>query len=117
MESGYIAPALAHTEIMASIRLGTNLRAVLEQKRLSLKQVSAQTGIPYSTLHTWLENRQPKDILKVKRLADYLQTSLTELLFGEPEGVSLHSTTRPTLPGHSEFGIEGTYEITIKRRE
>ena len=101
-----------HTPDMNGIRLGTNLKHLLRNRGLSLKEVSIQTGIPYSTLHTWLENRQPKDILKAKRLADFFGVDLHFLLFGEEERPP--SPTGPDLPGAGD--LVGVFEVTVRRR-
>lgn len=108
----YTRPESAHTDSMRdSIRLGFALKAILRTRGLTLKEVSLNTGIPYSTLHTWLENRQPKDILKVKRLADYLGVGLSELLFGETEEIDL----APGLP--MKDTISGVYEVIVRKRK
>jgi transcriptional regulator with XRE-family HTH domain len=99
---------------MSTIRLGTNLKNILRQRKLSLKQISADTGIPYSTLHTWLENRQPKDVIKVKVLADYLDVSFSELLFGESETGG--EKNQFLLPLSGNGNLEGVYEVIIRKR-
>jgi transcriptional regulator with XRE-family HTH domain len=101
--------------LMNHIRLGTNLKALLRARGLSLKKISAQTGIPYSTLHTWLENRQPKDIVKVKILAAYLGVGLHYLLFGENEKVA--GAPAAELPRKDGDDWTGIYEVIIRRRE
>lgn len=108
----YSSGEVAHTGNMAdTIRIGQTLKNLLRSKGLSLKQVSVQTGIPNSTLHTWLENRQPKDILKVKRLADFLGVSLHELLFGVKELAPLGELRLP-----AREDLVGEYEVVIRRR-
>jgi hypothetical protein len=122
-----------------TIRLGTNLKAILNAQGLSLKKVSADTGIPYSTLHTWLENRQPKDICKVKVLCDYLRVDLDQLIFGDhlcrpnhngaphaatganhgnpadhPNGRVRGSSIEVNLPNSEN--MEGIYEVIVRRR-
>src|SRR5690348_3361475 len=97
---------------MAKIRLGSNLRAILKSRGVGLKELSRQTGIPYSTLHTWLSDRQPKDILKVKTLADFLGVNLDFLLFGEEEP----SAIKAMLELPSSDDIMGVYEVIIRRR-
>ena len=102
----------AYQNTMSSlIHLGQNLRAILKAKGYSLKALSARTGIPYSTLHTWLQNRQPKDIVKVKRLADHLGVTLQQLLFAE-EGAG--SLSKPELPRSDD--LVGIFEVTVRRR-
>lgn len=99
-----------------AVRLGTNLKHILKARRLSLKQISDETQIPYSTLHTWLENRQPKDIVKVKVLADYLEVDFNQLLFGESEVLPTKQITRVNLAVPGNDPIEGVYEVTIRKR-
>ena len=105
----------AHTGSMSAntIRLGTNLKILMSARRLSLKRVSTEARIPYSTLHTWLENRQPKDIVKVKQLCDYLKVGLHELLFEEVSAAVRASSE--TLPEPDLF-FEGVYEVIVRRR-
>lgn len=66
---------------MYEIKIGSVLKRLLREHHKSLKEVSKDTGIPYSTLHTWQENRQPKDIIKAQRLAEYFNIKLHQLLF------------------------------------
>ena len=105
----------AHNLVMSQIRLGTNLRSLLRARGLTLKKVSVQTGIPYSTLHTWLENRQPKDIVKVRALAAYLGVGLHYLLFGENEKLEV-APAAIELPTRSVEDLSGVYEVIIRRR-
>ncbi|MBL7664327.1 MAG: helix-turn-helix domain-containing protein [Bacteriovoracaceae bacterium] len=66
---------------MTEIQIGKVLKHYLKAKKLNLKLVSQSTKIPYSTLYSWQENRPPKDIVKAKRLADFLGVTIDELIF------------------------------------
>lgn len=106
----------------AGIRLGTNLKVLMNRLGLTLKQLSHETGIPYTTLHTWLESRQPRDVVKVKILAEHFHLSLDELLFTnlnlQPDERGGDATTfRSRLEGlgGTPSQIEGEYQITIRR--
>ena len=110
-KTDYRSPALEHKESMPShIRLGSNLKSIMHARGVSLKKLSEATSIPYSTLHMWLDNRQPKDILKVRALSEYLAVDMTELLFGDVAGVS----SQNDLPNVDT--LEGIYEVVIRRR-
>lgn len=105
----YSAFELADTSSMSkAIRIGQNLKAAIKARRLTLKSLSRLVGIPYSTLHTWCDNRQPRDIVKVKRLCDYLGVDLDAFLFGD--GAPAHHEDLP-----SGEGIEGSYELIIRK--
>jgi transcriptional regulator with XRE-family HTH domain len=98
---------------MYEIKIGSVLRRLLKLQSKTVKKVSQETGIPYSTLHTWLENRQPKDILKAQRLADYFGISLNQLLFDQEE-IRNEELSGQTQSKSNDF-FKGIFEITIKK--
>ncbi len=98
---------------MYEIKIGQVIKRLLLAQRKSLKQVSRDTGIPYSTLHTWLENRQPKDILKTQALADYFGISLHQLLFDQLD--SRNEKPRDQIPLIGNEIIQGVFEIIIRK--
>ncbi len=89
------------------------MKRVLLIQRKSFKEVSRDTGIPYSTLHTWLDNRQPKDILKTKLLADYLGITLHQLLFDQLD--SRDDKAREQIPHEGNNLIQGVFEIIVRK--
>lgn len=96
-----------------SIKIGSVLKRILQERRMTLKEVSEETNIPYSTLHTWLENRQPKDIIKAQKLANYLSITLEELLFD-------HSTIKKhkgagEIPRENFNFTEGRFEVIVRK--
>lgn len=102
---------------MEEIKIGQVLKRVLRDQRKTLKEVSRETGIPYSTLHTWHENRQPKDVMKAQRLARYFGISLHELLFDRPDVHEERAEQeQPGPPPRPEF-FKGTFEITVRKIE
>lgn len=98
---------------MYEIKIGQVMKRLLLAQRKSLKEVSRDTGIPYSTLHTWLENRQPKDILKTQALADYLGISLHQLLFDQLD--SRDEKPRDQIPHIGNDLIQGVFEIIVRK--
>lgn len=102
-------------ELMTSaIKIGQVLKRVLNERRMTLKEVSEETKIPYSTLHTWLENRQPKDIVKAQTLARYFSISLEELLFDHP-GIKKHKGNEG-IPEENLRLVEGHFEVIIRKK-
>jgi len=71
------------TDIANEIKIREVIKAKVYELRIPLKELSRRTRIPYSTLFSWSEGRPPKDLVKAKRLAEYFQMSLDELLFGK----------------------------------
>ena len=100
---------------MLEIKIGSVLKKLLHEQRRTLKEVSKETQIPYSTLYTWFENRQPKDILKVQCLAEFLGVSLHYLLFGKED-------KEPLLPQElvdslKDEVFKGVFEIVVRKVE
>ena len=100
--------------MISSIKIGQVLKRILNERRATLKEISEETDIPYSTLHTWLENRQPKDIIKAQKLAHYFSISLEELLFDHP-GVKKHKS-EDGIPEGSLKLVEGHFEVIIRKK-
>src|SRR5258708_6680923 len=100
---------------MNEIKIGQVLKRLLRDQRKTLKEISRETDIPYSTLHTWQENRQPKDILKAQRLAEHLGLTLHELLFDQPDLREEQSKEIPKQILDELF--KGTFEIVVRRIE
>lgn len=88
------------------IKLAENLKKQMASKNLSLTSVAKKTGMNKSTLHNYCNGVVPRNLLKIKELADLFDVSLSELIFGEARQEMLANTTN---------GIDGKFEITIKR--
>lgn len=91
------------------IKIGQNLKALLEKHNLSLRELSKRTGVPNSTLQEWTINRSPKNPLQVQCVAKELGVSMHYLLFGEEDQ---HEPIAKLL---SNDVFSGTFEINIKR--
>ena len=55
----------------------------LGQHKISLRELSVQSEIPYSTIYSWSLGGKPKDLTKLKKLADTMELSLDQLIFKE----------------------------------
>lgn len=80
---------------------------------IKLKDVSSSTGISISLLSDWREGRLPsaKNLSKLQLLAEYLDISLSELLFSKKEQQSEAIVLQSTQfrDGNSQ------YRITIEK--
>jgi len=89
-----------------TIKLAENLSRIMKKKKLSLSQIAEAIQMNKSTLHNYINGVMPRNVMTLKKLADYFEISLTELLFG-PQ-VSPEALLRASL-------LEGTYELVIRR--
>lgn len=93
------------------MQISKTLKSLMSERNLSVKDLSKLSGIPVSTLHEWLGGRTPRDLVKVKKVAEALKISFNQLLFGEPdehESISLQQLLKEDL-------FSGTFEVNIKR--
>lgn len=61
--------------------LANQLKKLLMKHDLTVAKLSRVTGASQKTLHSWLDGKQPKKLIEVKRVADYFDVSLDYLLF------------------------------------
>lgn len=88
------------------IKLAENLKKLMASKNMTVTSASRRIGMNKSTLHNYCNGVVPRNLLKIKELADLLEVPLDELILGpgsEPQPMTL------------EEGVEGRFEITIKR--
>jgi len=88
------------------IKLADNLKRIMKAKNLTITSTAREVGMNKSTLHNYCNGVIPRNLLKLKELADFLDVGLSDLIFESPTG---------TVSVQSVESIEGRYEITIKR--
>lgn len=65
------------------LQLARNLRHLMEQNHLTFRQLGQLARVSPSTISDWSNGAKPLNILAVKRVADYFEVSLDDLLFAE----------------------------------
>lgn len=87
-------------------RLAENLKRILSEQNRSFTSTAKQVGMNKSTLHGYCNGVIPRNLAQLKALADFLDVSLTELLFGKGnEAPAMRETSL----------VEGRYELIIRR--
>lgn len=100
------------------MRLSEQLKYYLDKLDLSGSQLARKAGIPNATLAEWIRGRQPRNIGNVKSVADFLGTTIDNLLYGTGDGVNdlgekVTSKALETLMGEEWIG--GTFEVRVRR--
>lgn len=93
------------------LKLGTILRHEMKTHGLTLKALEEMTGVPASTLSEWCQNRSPRNIVQVRKIADFLGVSIHYLLFGKAD-THEHPTVSQLL---KDDVFSGVFEISIKK--
>lgn len=63
------------------LHFSNNLTTLMKRDKLTLNSLSDKAGIPLSTLAEWRTGRQPRDLIKLKKLSLALNVSIDDLLF------------------------------------
>ena len=95
--------------MIMKVQIGFVLKRLLEDRRVTLKEVSKATAIPSSTLSEWLNNRSPKNPEQIVKVAKYFEVSLHFLLFDEED------YQEPLNKVMREDIFSGVFEVNIKR--
>lgn len=65
------------------MNLKNQLRRYLEYSNFTVSELSRKAQVPKSTIHEWLQGSMPRNIDKLKSLANTLDVSLDHLCYGE----------------------------------
>lgn len=95
------------------IKIGTRIKRIRIDKKMSQKSVAEQLGIPYSTYSNYENNNREPNYDTLKRIADILNVTIPYLLYGETGIMS--ADTAEYLLSLSGFELvennNGTYTI------
>lgn len=95
---------------MAKMKLSIVLRRVLKAKSMSALELSRSSGVPNSTIATWLAGSAPKRPEQLASAAKCLGIGLHELLFDEPE-----PNAAPISEEKGEVILDGLYRLKLER--
>ena len=92
-----------------STKLPTVLSKLLEERHMTLKELSNQTKIKASTLSGWKNGVSPRDLTEVRICAQFFGVSMEKFLFNE------ESQTAPLNDLALEKLFDGYFKIKIER--
>ena len=96
-----------------SLPFGKILKALMDERNLTLRQVSELAGVSVSVVQGWLQGANPNDLQAVSGLAKKLGVSFKSLLLGEDETINKAGSIAELYEKQEVF--EGLCEISIKR--
>lgn len=67
------------------IKLAKNLNKLAREKNLKISTIAYKVGMSQSTLHSYFNGVEPKSMVALKKVADYFDVSIDELIFGDSE--------------------------------
>ncbi len=98
------------------MNLKTQLRLFLQSRGLSASELARMADVPKQSISDWLGGTLPRDIQKLKRVADVLRTSVDHLVFGDGISHAPQPNTNPKVddPEWVKVEFEGRFEGQFK---
>lgn len=59
-----------------TLKIGTNLKRLMSEKNLSMRELSKRTGVPYSKLQEWCGDRSPKNPIQIQKVASFFGVTI-----------------------------------------
>jgi transcriptional regulator with XRE-family HTH domain len=94
--------------------LKNQLRFHLERHGMTASALAKKSGVPKQSISGWLAGSNPRDVRQIKRVADILNVSVDNLLFGNGQDKDKQRVTE--LEAFAGDGwISGLFEIRLRR--
>lgn len=87
--------------------MAKNLRKIIEERRISITELSRRSKVPAKTIYHWMNGQQPRKMEHLFSIADVLEVTVDEL-FGRE---SKKSGKTPDLVRELNLG---KYEIVLR---
>ena len=94
------------------LELHKNLKNLLEKRGMTASQLSRATKVPNSTVQNWLTGLEPRNLIQLKKVADYFDVSVDLLLYGSKKDTKRDQSVI------SEYADEinaGLFEVVLRR--
>ena len=78
---------------------------------MTASQLSRLTGVAQTTLSEWLAGSTPKDLRKVKKVADHFEITIDELCFG----TGAKSKANSVIEAYEDEINAGVFEVLLRR--
>lgn len=91
------------------MKLAANLKQFLKKEGITLSSLASKLGLPKSTVHGWVNGVEPKSLLELKRLSEFIGVGLDQLCFGETEFQLKHTNIKVMIEDQE-------YEVVLKHK-
>jgi transcriptional regulator with XRE-family HTH domain len=94
------------------LELHKNIKTLLDKRGITPSQLSRATSVPNSTIQNWLTGLEPRNLIQLKKVADFFDVTVDLLLYGSKKD------SKRDRSAISEFADEinaGTFEVVLRR--
>jgi transcriptional regulator with XRE-family HTH domain len=96
------------------VAIHLNLKQLMESTRVSLKEVSSKTGIPQSTLSTYVSGKKASyDPTHLMKLSEHFGVSVDHLFFN----VNQHNGKQNPIIEHEDEINAGLFKVVLRRKK
>lgn len=88
--------------------LSKNLKRLLNERDMTVAELSRATSIAPQTLNNWLSGQEPRSLLQLGKVAKYFSVSVDFLAYGVKDHKS------PIQQFHDEINA-GVFEVVLRR--
>jgi transcriptional regulator with XRE-family HTH domain len=92
--------------------LNKMLKEILAEEGMTVAQLSRATKIPQQTLNNWLSGLTPRNLIQLKTVADYFETSVDFLLYGLK---TTKETKKSEIVEYRDEINAGVFEVVLRR--
>ena len=96
------------------MQLKKNLRQILAEREMTISLLSRKTQVPKSTISEWMAGASPRDLKKLKIIAECLGYTVDELCFGN-QASRTRSAADCSIEPHLEEIKAGVYEVILRK--
>lgn len=93
------------------------LQGIMRERRLSIAQIAAMSGVPRSVVQNWLGGSFPRNLYAIRKLSSALGIHFEVLLFGTSAELEDGKNRKPTVSQYFELTpiFEGYCKIQIQK--
>lgn len=96
---------------MMTIKLDSTLKRLLKDNNLTATQLARATKVPVQSIHNWIHGQNPRSFEQIKKIADYFQITVDELVYGS---LGSKNISEPIQRYHDEINA-GVFEVVLRR--
>jgi transcriptional regulator with XRE-family HTH domain len=94
------------------LELHKNLKNLLEKRGMTPSQLSRATKVPNSTIQNWLTGLEPRNLIQLKKVAEFFDVSVDLLLYGNKK---IKERDQSAISEYADEINAGVYEIVLRR--
>ena len=91
------------------MNLSKNLKRILFDRSLKAAELARLSGVSKTSIGEWLAGSNPRDIRKVKKVADALDISIDDLCFGGGE------IKKSPMREYEDEIAAGTFDVILRK--